>query len=239
MEPEASKAAISAIAALQDRVRGLEKEQRNIIAEIDFYKKKINSRDKKVQQRTMMLEDASDKAKEMLIYVTECNHELIAARDLHKSLKSDIQIIKETFETEDPTEKEKKAEKIISVRTELANTQQKASDYETILSEFLKPVPASCSPDGALMLAVSDGDAKLLPQPLRTVIENLQRLPKDFKKQTIEEKRDTVQLLTIARNQTRVLSQQIRELEISYTNAKEKDRFDSDIKKLAAQHLLI
>lgn len=239
MEPEASKAAISAIAALQERVRSLEKEQRNIFAEMDSYKHKINSRDERVQQRTKMLEEASNKAKEMLNYVSECNHDLIVARDLNKKLKTSIKKVKESLNEGDEEEEEMKREKIRSLRTELTNANQKVSDYEIILSEFLKPVPSSCSPDGALMLAVSDGDANLLPQPIRTVIENLQRLPKDFKSQTIEEKRDTVQLLTIARNQTRILSKQIKDLEVSRMKTKEKDRFDSDIKKLAAQHLLI
>ena len=76
MEPEASRAAIAAIAALQARVRELEKEQMDIISEMDKYKIKINTRDEMVQQRDLVLGSVADKAKEMLNYVTECNHDV-------------------------------------------------------------------------------------------------------------------------------------------------------------------
>ena len=239
MEPEASRAAIAAIAALHARVRELEKEQMDIISEMDKYKIKINTRDEMVQQRALLLDSAADKAKEMLSYVTECNHDRVVARDRNKKLKKNISKAKKTIASFDPNEEEQKRAHRQTVKTELSNILQKVSDYEILLSEYVKPVPSSCSPEGALRLAVSDGDASLLPQPQRMVLECLQKLPKDFKSQTVEEKKDTIQLLTIAKNYTRELARQIKELELEQINTQEPDRFDSEIKKIAAQHLLI
>ena len=239
MEPEASRAAIAAIAALQARVRDLEKEQSKIKSEINSYKSQISTRDQMDQQKNMLINEATTKAKQMLNYFTECNHDKVVARDENKRLKRKISKARKSISSFDPEEYDKKKKYQQSIKTELSNTLQKVSDYEILLGEYVKPVPSNCSPEGALMLAVCDGDASLLPQPHRMVLENLQKLPKDFKKQTLEQKRDTIQLMTIAKNYTRELSKQIKDCEKDMVANKEPERFDSEVKKLAAQHLLI
>ena len=64
-------------------------------------------------------------------------------------------------------------------------------------------------------------------------------MPKEFKTQTDEEKKETLRLLTMSKNYTRELVKKIKTLENTQSQDNNPDRFDSELKKLAAQHLLI
>ncbi|EAY00136.1 hypothetical protein TVAG_330650 [Trichomonas vaginalis G3] len=239
MEPEASKAAIAAIAALQERVMELEKEHEELLKEIDSYNAKINSRNDLIMKKSELLNDASEKAKKMLTYILECNHDLVAAREYNHSLVKEIRYLKQSFEETKDEDTEQKLKKVYAVKGDLADQMQKVSDYEDILAKYLRPAPVSETADGALMLAVADEDPKLLPQPYQDTLRTLQQLPKNFREQTLKDKIKITRALITAKNNTAEIARKIKDIQISRNSLRKKEPFDSDVKQLAAHHLLL
>lgn len=239
MEPEASKAAIAAIAALQERVMELEKLNADLQKEIDSYKVKIDSRNDLILKKSELLNDASSKAKKMLTYILQCNHDLVAAREENHALTKEIRYLQQSFNETKDEDTEAKLKKYHALKGDLQDQLQKVHDYEDILATYLRPAPVSETADGALMLAIADEDPKLLPQPYQDTLIELQSLPKNIREQPLKDKINITKALIKAKNNTSEIAKKIREIQISRNGVRQRDAFDSDLKQLAAHHLLI
>ncbi|KAK8866644.1 hypothetical protein M9Y10_009610 [Tritrichomonas musculus] len=239
MEPEASRAAIAAIAALQKRVKELEDENALLQQEHDSLTKTINSRDTAYTIRENALNEATAKAKQMLSGASAALIQIREARSENRRLKSQIE------QTEQLIEKQKQKSRTYNLSTKkisisLSQLLEKLSEYESLLSELLTPPPqtTTLSPEEIVLITSSQNDPDLLPEPYANILRTMQSLPKDFCKQNIVTKRRIVQVLCQAKSATTSIKAKISHLEKQKFSSSVPVKYDSSIHKLST-HLLI
>lgn len=237
MEPEASKAAISAIAALQQRIMELEKEESELTQEKSRLERQISSKDKLLMQKNKLMDEASQKAKEMLTYLSKAVNDLSEARNKNHKLKDTIRDIEGVFPTIGVNEEANRKQKT-TLRQETSALINKCNDYEVLLSEYFRPSPLANTPTGALILAVSEKDPSLLPPEYSETYQTLLELPKNFREQPLSVKKDTIRILTDARAILNDINNQMKDVQKKRSKPNS-TRFDSEYNKLAAQHLMI
>lgn len=239
MEPEASRAAISAIAALQNRIKQLEYEHDSLILKKEDYQKKILDKDKAIEKRLELANIASEKAKSMMICMGKAMNDLSKARIENKKLREQIKSTESLIPSVGSGDAyNRKAKR--KIKKEYDVLMSKVNDYELLLSEYLKPKLINPTPDGALALAVADNDPSLLPEPYASTLAELIALPKKFRPQEMDVKRKIIRALCKAKLDTAKLSVQLRNLQRKPFSKKSKpERFDSKYNRVAAQHYMI
>ena len=239
MEPEASRAAIAAIAALQKRVKELEDENILLEQEHESLQKALNTRDTAYTIRENALNEATAKAKLMLSGATAALIQIREARTENRRLKMQID------ETEELIGKQKqkcttltKSSRKISMS--LSQLLEKLAEYESLLSDLLTPPPQSSplTAEEVVLLSSTQNDPDLLPPPLSDILRRLQNLPKDFCRQTIQTKRLIIQALCDAKAATTEIKAKITHLEKQKFSSSTPMKFEAAIHKLAT-HLLI
>ncbi|OHT00975.1 hypothetical protein TRFO_32137 [Tritrichomonas foetus] len=239
MEPEASRAAIAAIAALQKRVKELEDENTLLEQEHESLMNTLNSRDTAYTIRENALNEATAKAKLMLSGASAALIQIREARTENRRLKQQID------ETEQLIDKQKtkcrtytRSSKKISLS--LSQLLEKLAEYESLLSDLLTPPPqtTTLTPEEIILISSSENDPDLLPPPLSDILRTMQNLPKDFCRQNIETKRSIVQALIAAKAATSDIKAKISHLEKQKFSSSTPVKFESSIHKLAT-HLLI
>lgn len=239
MEPEASRAAIAAIAALQKRVKELEDENAVLEQEHESLSNTLNSRDEAYTIRENALNEATAKAKQMLSGASAALIQIREARAENKRLKSQIE------QTEQLLQKQKqKSKTYTSSSRKLSNSlsalMEKLAEYESLLGDLLTPPPqtTSLTPEEIVLISSSENDPEILPEPYSDILRTMQSLPKDFRKQNLETKREIIHTLCQAKSATTNIKAKISHIEKQKFSSSTPIKFDSMIHKLST-HLLI
>lgn len=229
MEPEASRAAISAIAALQKRIKELEEERITLETEVKSLHTQIDEKNSKFFQREKELQETTIRAKEIISSSSFSLTQIQKAREENEQLKNELE------------EAEDEYQKAISEKIKRPTSQQinvllrQISEYEIIFQDIVSQTQKSqmlpCNSTLFLQL-VSDPD--LLPQPLRDIVKQLRKLPVTFQNQAISTKRAMVQGICCAREHINRLTDEIRELQ-SQIRKQTPRKLRCEIQTLSAQ----
>ena len=207
MEPEASRAAISAIAALQKRIRELEEEKTTLETEVKSLHSQIEEKNGKFLVRERELQETTIRAKEIISSSSFSLTQIQKAREENEQLKIELQ------------EAEDQYQKAISEKIRKPSSQQinillrQISDYEIIFGDIVEQTQKTqMLPCNSAILQQLSSDPDLLPQPLRDIVKQLRKLPSTFQNQSITTKRAMVQGICCAREQINRLSDSVRDL---------------------------
>ena len=240
MEPEASRAAIVAIAALQKRVRDLEDEAAVLEDDHEVLLAKMNERDQAFAIRENALNEATEKAKQMLSSASTALIQVREARNERDRLNQQIEETEKLIQAQNKKISTQKAQ-IKKVKYEVGLLMQTLSEYELLLGVILAPPPQTSNLTQEEIAVISSGenDPNILPPILADVLRRLQRMPKKFTKQTLEMKRATVRALFDAKSVTTDLNNKIMMLEKKKFSSSAPRRYEVKIKKLAIQMRII
>ena len=240
MEPEASRAAIGAIAALQKRVRDLEDEAAVLADEHASLLAKANERDEVYTIREHALNEATEKAKQILSTASTALIEIRQARAERDRLKQQIEQTERLIENQDAKVKEKRAG-CKKVKCDAALLMQRLAEYELLLGDVLVQPPqnANLSPDEIAMISAIEADVSILPTPLCDILRALQGLPKKFTRQKIETKRKIIRALCDAEAVLTDLRTKIKGLEKQKFMSSTPKKFEAEIKRIAIHMRII
>lgn len=239
MEPEASRAAIAAIAALQKRIKELEDEGMVLEDEKDHLKQQLDEKNTAFSMRENAYSEAQAKAKQ---FISLASANLIENRDMrteNQRLKHEIdetQKILKQHKTKLTTIRKKSKKSSMS----LSSLMQRLAEYECLLGDlFAPPSPSSMTTDEIMFYSSAQVDPAILPPAISTIFITLQELPKEFTMQTLETKRKIVQALRVGKSTTTDLNSKIRVLEKQKFSSSKPQKFETEIKRLSAQLLII
>jgi hypothetical protein len=240
MEPEASRAGIAAIAALQKRVRELEDEGIRLVKEHSVMKRRIRSRFKANADRETALAKIGSKTEEMLNGASSVMNDLREAQNetdwLESRLAETRQLLRSGAKKGHTCYRCSKRDK-----SALLNLFQKLREYEILLGDILRG-PAWSLPlshEDISILSHYGNDSDVLPPPLCDIHSELKGLPKDFKRQGLGKKRRIVRALRLARGAATEIHGRIKELEKKKYCSSTPRRYESAMKVLSIQLLLI
>ncbi|EAY11605.1 hypothetical protein TVAG_081770 [Trichomonas vaginalis G3] len=211
MAAETSQAAVSAIAALQKRLRELEDEQKNLQSQIEQYNKHWSFNNEEFERREKSVAEITAKAYKM---TQENAHVLVQIQEERKrklELKNQIldlqDEIDECGDLEQSTRVKKGSVKQVSI-----NYNKILDDYETLLALLFEP-PQLVGRKHDFKMCKSDYDIDLLPTTMRRIAQQLEALPDNYKSQNLPTKRAIIQGLVYSREETRKLKEKIYALE--------------------------
>ena len=240
MEPEASRAAIGAIAALQKRVRDLEDEAAVLQDEHTSLMAKMNERDEAYTIRENALNQATEKAKQMLSTASTALIEIREARSERDRLNQQIAETERLIQAQDEKIKAKRVT-YKRVKCDAALLLQRLAEYELLLGDIFAPKLQSfnLSAEEIALISSSETDPSILPAPLSDILRNLQRVPKAFTKQRIETKREIVRALLDARSVLTDLNMKMKSLEKQKFSSSTPRKFEVEMKKIALHMRII
>jgi peptidoglycan hydrolase CwlO-like protein len=240
MEPEASQAAISAIAALQKRVRELEEQSGLLEDERDSLRLRLNDRDFAYQRREAALNDAASKAKEILNNASVAMSQLREARTERQKLKAEVEDLeRQIHEIQSKIKSTKSGHR--RTKSGLTDLLRKLAEYEILIGDVVAQPPyrPCLSPDEASLLASREADPDVLPPSLGSILRNLQGLPKSFTTLNLGKKREVVKVLSEASAAVTELNAKIRNLEREKFASSTPKKFDTEIKRLSSQMFIL
>lgn len=234
MEPEASRAAIGAIAALQKRVRDLEDEAALLEDDHSSLLARMNERNDIYTIRENALNEATEKAKQILSTASTALIEIRQARAERERLKQQIEETERLIENQDAKIKFKRSN-CKSIKASTALLMQWLAEYELLLGDIFTPPPqnANLSPEEIALVSSGEYDPAILPEPLSDILRNLQRLPKRFSKQKIETKRKIVRALCDAEAVLTDLRTKVKGLEKQKFMSSTPKKYEVELKRLA------
>lgn len=240
MEPEASRAAIGAIAALQKRVRDLEDEAAVLKDDHETLLAKMNERDEAYTIRENALNEATEKAKQMLSTASTALIQIREARSERDRLNEQIAETERLIESQNEKIKARKGA-CKRVKCDAALLMQRLAEYELILGDIFAPrtPTGSLTSEEISLISSTQSDPNMLPSPLSDVLRNLQRVPKAFTKQSIETKREIVRALLDARSVLTDLNMKMKTLEKQKFSSSTPRKFEVEMKKIALHMRII
>lgn len=240
MEPEASKSAIAAISALQQRIRDLESETAILDEECQILVQKVETRDSEYAMREKAFNEASERAKQML---SNSSTALIQIREARTEGERISQQISETRVLLRDQNRKIADNNACRKRSKLdrAKIAQRLSEYELLLGDIARPTPglSDLSPEDRVLIAASESDPMVLPPPFSKVLAELQRMPKAFRRQGIDNKRQIIRALFGAEASINDLSAKIKNLEKQKFASSTPRAFEGKIKREMAHRLIL
>jgi DNA repair exonuclease SbcCD ATPase subunit len=233
MEPEASKAAIAAIAALQKRVRELEDELKSLEAEKKAINARISARDQSYSIREKAFNQATAKAQEMLNSAAEAMDQVREAREESKRLKDQISITRTLLQTQDAKHNNfRNSER--KWRASLARSNKLVNEYEALLPDIMNEprYSVSLSPEEVVLLCSGADGSATLPDELDKILQELRNVPKKFFSGSVEAKIRSTRAIRRAH-------QAIRELYGRILDAEEGKCGDEKKAKRLSGHLVV
>jgi chromosome segregation ATPase len=240
MEPEPSHAAISAIAALQKRVRDLEDQALILESERESLRLRLNERDAQFDRRKAALNDAAAKAKEILNNTSTAMSQLREARAERQALKGEVENFEKALKEIQGKVRTSKL-KSRRFKSGLAELLKKLAEYESLIGDVVGQLP--CRPcltqEEQALLASREVDATIMPPQLEPILANLQSLPKQFAALSLATKRKAVQALSEASAAVTELNAKIRTLEREKFASSTPRKFDSEIRRVSTHMFLL
>lgn len=240
MEPEASRAAVAAIAALQQRVRDLEIQSDRLEDERSELTREMQTRLTTRAIREKAMDDATDRARQMLSSASTALIQIREARAETAHLKKQIEEMERLIQTQGAKAK-RSAARYRGSKQGISGLWQKLAEYEQLLNDVLVPPPqaAHLSVEEIALISTCENDPEILPPVLAKALAALQERPKEFGTQTIVEKRRTVQALTTAKATVADLTARIKNLQYQKFASSEPRKFEAEIRRLATHRLIL
>ncbi|KAH0789005.1 hypothetical protein GPJ56_007081 [Histomonas meleagridis] len=233
MEVEASHAAVSAIAALQERIRELELEQEELKEERAKLLNILDERDNMHSMREEALNKATEKANQMIANITETMDKVQYFREENKNLRKQIAQSKEALTKSSPKQTSPRCSNT-KLKADLKQIKQRLSDYECILGEILTTHPNMATLSHEDLVVISrETNQKNLSSKINKIYQSLNQLPKSFSRQKNETKRLTLRTLRKAMYAISEMSLKIEELEKQINREAEIQKLNIQIKILS------
>jgi chromosome segregation ATPase len=240
MEPEASRAAISAIAALQQRVRDLEDQGALLEEERDSLHRRLEVRDSAFRVRESSLNEATSKARQILDTTSAAMTHLHEERTRRQRLRSQLQ---EQQHLLDATVSKQRSHRAAHRKSkgEVSALLRILREYEMLLGDLISPglQRGALTQDEAILILAGNYEANSLPPNLARILRQLQEAPKRFARQSIENKRVVVKALSEGSAAITELNTRIKQLETQKFSSSTPKKFQADVKRISAQLLIL
>lgn len=240
MDPEPSQAAISAISALQKRVRELEEEKELLTNEINTLNIQVTSKNDTYLRREEELKSATARAQRMINNASNTMVLIQEERAKNNRIKENIAMLEE--EINGHSENVKDVALIRKTRTcEMLSINQILQHYEIIFGEIYASMVETRQLTfiDKKALRQVNADPDLLPHPLRDIVKKLKQLPTQFVGQNMQTKRAIIQGLTCAQEHANDLIMELRQLEKKRSSSQTPRRISIEIRNLACQLLVL
>lgn len=235
-----SKAAVDAMAALQIRIRELEKGNAALKKECAKLRAVADEDETTLNQREMQLLEASDKAQKMLAGASDTLVELRRIRKENRMLQQQLDNLQK--ELEDKVKEDKKTEESLnSIETKKNSAKKLIAEYEALFKEILSPPELKLNNNTYIPFnhTTISTVTHSLPATLQQVVQILQSLPFPFRDQKIEKKREIMSSLLYARDIAARLADEIHDLELQKKDSRVSKKIQSEINTKAAHYQLI
>ena len=206
MESE-SNAAISALAALQNRLKELEFEKNNLENEVEHLKMRMDKKESSILLREQEIIKITTRAENMVLNSSKILSEINDLREENCTLNSQIRNLEELL-NDSKSKLFLKNTKRQNDKIEIEMLNNKILEYEFLLSILFQPPHLLKN-----FKSKSSCDIDLLPMNLRRIAKRLLSLPTEYYSQPIEIKREIIQGLLCTREITSKLSYDIHKLE--------------------------
>ena len=235
-----SKAAVDAMAALQERIHELERNNSKLRKEILKLNKIADEDEQSMSEKETSLLTASDKAQKMLEGASDTLIELRRIKHENRNLEKHLNDLQLQYSSMIDQEK-KDDEQINSIEKKKSQTKKLIEEYELLFKEILSPTPLNLSNYGQIPFnnTTITSTSHSLPAAIQNVILELQNLPYPFRDQKIEKKKEIIMNLITARDIAGKIAKQIHELEIQKFEKKTLRRIQPEIDSKASQYMLI
>jgi DNA repair exonuclease SbcCD ATPase subunit len=240
MDPEASQAAVSAIAALQQRVRELEEQAALLDDEHESLRIRLDNRDIAFRRREAALNEAMAKAKEIMNSTSAAMAQLSdarAQRQAHRSLVDDLEHQLQTVQGKIKSAKSQQRR----AKSGLGDLLRKLAEYEILIGDVVahRPHRPCLTPDETALISSGIPDPDLLPPSLAPILSALQSLPKNFPELTLGKKRKAVRALSNASAAVTELNAKVRALECEKFASSTPKKFEAEMKRLSVQMFIL
>jgi len=210
-----SKAAVDAMAALQARIKELERGNARVRRECTRLRSLTGNTDASLGDREANLINAADKAREMLEGASETLVELRRMRRENRELAARLSDLQSqlTAKLDGDARRQTRSSGLEAKRD---NAERLISEYEELLAEILSPpvMPLSGADSVPFNSTIASITTYSLPATLQTAVKMIQTLPFPFRRQKLEKKREIVAVLVGARDITFKIANEIHALEL-------------------------
>ena len=230
MEVPESEAAITAIKALQKRVKELEQERQSLNDEIYSLNLQVKFRDEEFANRRHDLTDATAMARQMVSNAASTMTEIKSEREANIRLKDKLARIEEALACD-------RTDHSQQVQVEnLRRIERSISEFEALLVNiFATPWQSIAAAYLTPAELKSETDPDLLPRPVRDIVQRMRELPRNYKAQGVVKKRAIVQGLVCSLETASELAAKIHELEKEQKRSRTPLRVGIEIHGVAVQ----
>jgi hypothetical protein len=209
-----SEAALASISELQKRIKLLESDNRNLQAEYESLQDQLARQESEFASRRTDLSSANARAKAMLSNVSDLLTQTCAERTLNADLRDQIAQA-ELIGGKQRRKNARLKQELSDLSQGLSGSLAQLAQQESILGASLAPPkqPAVLSAEEVLLLTSGEIPDDLMPPELADLHQKLRELPKLFRVQELETKREVAYALAHAKTVAQQLSARIRLLE--------------------------
>ena len=235
-----SKAAVDAMAALQARIKELERNNARMRKECAHLKKITEVDEDSLNDREASLIAAADKAQKMLEGASETLVELRKVRRENKQLVSRLGDLQKQLSAKLDLEARSK-ERLEKLESKKDHAENLISEYEDLFCEILSPPNMQLDGTGNVPFnsTTSSITTFSLPATLQTAVQMLQTLPFPFRDQRLDKKREIIGILLNARDIAYKIADEIHQLELQKCETGVMRRIQAEIDVKTAHLALI
>ncbi|EAY03181.1 hypothetical protein TVAG_049650 [Trichomonas vaginalis G3] len=231
LEPKASEAAISAIAALQQRIRDLEKEREQLLKEKDHFEKHGFENIMRISEREMRCDQAQVVGNDIINYVNRIQTDVQNAKKKNRELKELLFNMEAAFpELSGNVKYSLRCKQEIKENSYLAT--DTLNDYQILLRDIIRIEPININDNIRTKLDIIDFSKIQIPDFVEPIIEELQSCPKNFKKISTKKQFKNVQHIFKARDCIRYITNRITFLSENAVVTKRFNMYDGEIFEL-------
>lgn len=210
-----SKAAVDAMAALQARIKELEKNNARMRKECAHLRSLTDADEESLNDREASLLSAADKAQKMLEGASQTLLELRKVRRENRQLSSRLDDLQKQL-TEKLDLEGRARDSLSKLEAKRTHAEHLISEYEDLFCEILSPPNMHLSGTGNVPFnsTTTAITTYSLPATLQTAVQMLQALPFPFREQRLEKKREIIGILLNARDIAYKIADEIHQLEL-------------------------
>ena len=225
-----SKAAVDAMAALQQKIVELEAETGALRKENTKLRALAEKNERAVSNRNQKLSVEADRTQKMLESASETLIEMRRIKAENRKLEKQLDSLKREIETKERRKKEE-FEKILGKENEAKHSELLEQEIEELFSLLLTPPDFTIDKNKNVVFnpTITSVTTYSLPATIQTVVQYLQNLPFPFCDQKLRTKREIVTTLLNARSMCCKLMDEIHQLEIQKAKTSAKKRIQVDI----------
>lgn len=232
-----SQAAVSAIGALQQKLRELEIERGQLEIEAETLRKTCKRQSESYRKREEQLMQSHKKAKDIIDKASESFALISEEREENEFLKKELDrlqsLLKESEVRHDFLEPIAKG-----MNHDARFLAELVKQYESLLAVIFAPLKL-IGKTKLPKIRKNDLDIDLLPSKLRYICNKMRTLPTDYRKQNMDTKRAIIQGLTYIREEAAKISHQIYCMEKARALSATPRTIDHEIDLLVTQfHIL-